>query len=495
MITLEELYKKQLEVEEEEKEKKELKKKSKKETKEKSKKEEKPIRENKWKPQEIKGLKTPPFNPPAQLTKSKKEKVSKWLAFVYMVQGIRLKSGCTAMPIPTTSKRYQKIWKNKMQVGREIQEMIKLGLIAEYDNSSRFGAKVQSENYSRIFTYFKENEDKLIQYCEDNNISPYDIYQDTEKEVKQKEKIIKKVEPIITFKTEEVRFSTNLKLRKPEGISNKQFEIFLKDCLYENYPEYRLTEIKIKEINDFYDEVPNFKLSFEPSYTWRKDKVIKIGIRVTNTLCNMDKKSERPEFLDKNGFYLEKDMSGSIARLTLSINKGHWIDETIDMYELMGKEFEPEVEWKESRRDMIKYYFYKSYFTHGSDIELGRNVSYKLYQKGIVKTEVDKLIGDFRKCVINVLGGKIYDNDIFYIESCVYIMTVYDLLKSGFMVWLLYDCFYAKKSKYLEDEETLDEETFKSMVEKGVALNLKYFMEHSRFKQECIELNGEDLWG
>ena len=57
-----------------------------------------------------------------------------------------------------------------------------------------------------------------------------------------------------------------------------------------------------------------------------------------------------------------------------------------------------------------------------------------------------------------------------------YLMTLYDLLTSGYKVWLLYDAFYARG--------TVDQKTFEKMINKGVELNFRYFMEHSRISVE-----------
>ena len=54
-------------------------------------------------------------------------------------------------------------------------------------------------------------------------------------------------------------------------------------------------------------------------------------------------------------------------------------------------------------------------------------------------------------------------------------MTLYDLLTSGHMVWLVYDAFYSNGEE--------DQETFTEMVKSSVRLNFGYFMEKSDFRQ------------
>ena len=46
--------------------------------------------------------------------------------------------------------------------------------------------------------------------------------------------------------------------------------------------------------------------------------------------------------MDKKGhdFVLDKEIRSSVTRLTLSLNKGYWVDESVDIYELINNEFE-----------------------------------------------------------------------------------------------------------------------------------------------------------
>ena len=184
--------------------------------------------------------------------------------------------------------------------------------------------------------------------------------------------------------------------------------------------------------------------------------------------------------LEQYGFHLEHDVRSSVPRLTLSINKGRWVDEDEDIYKLINDEFDPGSEFTEARREAIKHYMLRTYFDIGSDKELGRNVLSDIYKAkveipGVDKTEVDDLMGRLREAAFRALGSKTYGSDIFYIESCVYLMTLYDLLTSGHMVWLVYDAFYSNGEE--------DQETFTYMVRSSVRLNFGFFMEQSDFRQ------------
>lgn len=443
-----------------------------------------------WKPYRIMDYVLPEFKIPVKKSNNyefaKREMLSKILTFIDFAQRKRYKEGCTAMPIPSTSRQNLLIWGYPKSVSRAIAFMKEIGLISAYDEAYRFGVRNEKANYGKLYAYYKDNEDKLIQYCKDNGIYKY-VTKNVDKILnKNQAKKIKAIEATVTFDLSEVRFGKKLNLEKPAGVSKADFKSFLTQCLYVNYPELEFYQTKADEMNKrFYENYPEFKISFTPHFRWKKNKVYKIGIRASNEFCSKTK-AERAELLKKYGFHLEKDVRSSVPRLTLSINEGRWIDEDIDIYELINNEFDPDAEltkkeW-EVRREAIKHYMLTTYFEEGSDKLLGKNVTYKLDKEEIVKTEVDELMGRLRSAASKVLGGKKFGSDIFYVESCVYLMTAYDLLTSRHMVWLVYDAFYSNGSE--------DQETFEFMLRNGIKLNFEHFMEISNFRKYSKEPGG-----
>lgn len=71
-----------------------------------------------------------------------------------------------------------------------------------------------------------------------------------------------------------------------------------------------------------------------------------------------------------------------------------------------------------------------------------------------------------------------YGSDIFYVESCVYLMTLYDLLSSGHMVWQVYDCFYSTGKE--------DKEQFEEMISNGVRFNFDEFVR--KYWRKCVSI-------
>lgn len=438
-----------------------------------------------WRPYELHGINVPEFKIPVKSSNNyevyKREQLSRILTFIDFAKRKRLKSGCTAMPIPTTSRLNLMIWGHPMAITRAIEFMKEIGLIKAFTNEYRFNAPFKGENYGKIYAYFKENEEKVIEYCKDNNIHKYIIKNVEEIETKEQMEALEDIKNRINFDISSVRFGKGLKLEKPEGFSVSEFKDFLTQCLYCNYPEFKFYQMKADEINDnFYEEYPEFKIRFKPHFTWKGKTVVKIGIRAANEYCCKEKE-ERKLLLAQYGFNLKKDVRSSVPRITLSINKGHWIDEDIDIYKLINDEFAPDVEFTEEYRDILKEYVLPTYFEEGSDKMIGKNATYKFRLSKREKKEVDAMLGRLRRALVKAVGGKTFGSEIFYIESCIYIMTLYDLLTSRHMVWLVYDAFYSNGEE--------DQETYETMLREGIKINFKNFYEQSIFYNFSEESN------
>ena len=269
-----------------------------------------------WKPLKIEGAALPEFKIPVKKSHNyesyKRKELSRVLTFIDYVKRIRYKTGCTAIPIPTTSRRNLMIWGNKMAVSRAIDFMIEMGLITTYDEKYRFGVPYKGGNYGKLYAYHKENEDKVIEYCKQEGIEKYEIHNARPPLTKEKILSIQATHHTCSFEVSEVRFARNLTLKKPAGVSAGQFINYLTECLYHNYPEFLLHQQIVDKINEYYKDYPEFFLRFVPHFTWSKDAVVRIGIRVTNSLCNT-KKEDRASILEQYGFDFAFAESGAFA--------------------------------------------------------------------------------------------------------------------------------------------------------------------------------------
>jgi hypothetical protein len=180
------------------------------------------------------------------------------------------------------------------------------------------------------------------------------------------------------------------------------------------------------------------------------------------------KKEDRAKILEAYGFTLEKDINASVPRITLSLNMGRWEDESTDIYELIYRHMEPSGDFTQEVREAIKKLHMRAYFD-SSEKQVGHHTWLSMDQDNIEKQDVCDKLTDFRNAIIKAEGGKLYGSDIFYVESCVYLMTLYDLLSSGHRVWQVYDCFYSSGDE--------DQELFEFMISNGVKRNFEEFLE------------------
>ena len=390
--------------------------------------------------------------------KTARERFSKILAFIDEVKAKRYKEGCTVMPISTHSKKLLRIWNSSKGVSLAIDKMIEAGLIEIEDPSFRHHAPKQIENHCKTYLYFADVEREIINYCKENKIEKF-VPDSTLKIDQRLKRIIDSVPK--TFDKSKVRFSIDLDIVKPEGLSVSEFEDYLTYCLYENYPYLRLVQLKIKEINEYYktDVEQNFKMEFEPTFKWCEEKgrtnVLEgITIRATNAYSNR-KKIKRYWTKKKEELVLGHDVRSSVPRITLSLNSGHWVSEKEigDIYKLISEAFDSKHKYTNARREAIKKLHMFCYFSGNvSSGILGNYVWWYMKKEDAKKPEVNSVLGELREAIIKAEGGKLYDVEVFFVESCLYVMTLYDLLKAGIKTWLVYDAFYSKE---FDDQEYL----------------------------------------
>lgn len=419
-----------------------------------------------WSPETIDDYIVPEFKVDESTAKGAKttlrKKLSKVLAFVNSVKNKRAKVGCTIMPISVTSRANLMIWGAPKNITNAIAFMKELGLIETESDYYRYKAYTKYENSSKIYRYYKENEDKLKAYCAERGIEPY-----WEKNtVYSSEDVFNRDSSIDGSK---VRFSSRLRLVKPAYLSKTDFEKELTLCLYENYPGLRFHIIKANEINErCYKNYPEFRIRFQPKFDWSSDgSYIKgIGIRATNSMTNF-KKSDRERILKEYGLHLEKDINASVPRMTLSLNSGRWVDETEDIYELIYLAMGSEGEFNCEIREAIKKLHMRAYFD-SSDKAMGHHVWRLMDRNGIEKQDVCDSMVKYKEAIIEAEGGTLYGSEIFYVESCVYLMTLYDLVTSGHKVWQVYDCFYSNGEE--------DEVMFSEMIMNSIRFNFEVFI-------------------
>ena len=426
----------------------------------------------------IKNCETPPFNvereeSPGSWAK-RVRKFGEILKFIEANESRRSKKYCTVMPIPIESKEYLNIWGSRQNVHVACKKMEEYGLIKKFKNYDK------KNHQATLYKYFYKNEKLFFDYCRKHKIAPI-----TYKE-KFNVELSDEIRKLPWFNSKEVKFSYDLNLLVPNDIDKQDFEYnFIRPSLYENYCGYLMWKEKIEdEINPFLEKEDSYlRLSFEPHLTWgttyykktntTKTYVRKIGIRLSNKLVGLSKK-ERKEYRDEHGLFVERDVKSSVPRLTKSLHNKKWIDESIDIYKLISKELDPDVDFTPYRRDVIKKLHMRAYFNNKGPKDIANRILFDLREKeidisDINKKELEDLMAKYRNAMVKAEDGEPFGNEIFYVESMVYLMTLYDLIKAGHQVFFVFDCFYCKAPKTREKE-------LKKIIGDSIEINFTEFM-------------------
>lgn len=394
-----------------------------------------------------------PFNIPKNRQQVKvKEYLSKALAFIDMKKYTRFSDGYTVMAISCKNKRILSMFnKSHQRASRWIDYLVQIGLLAEYDRSYRFRSPYEGENYCKLYVYSYEAENKLKEYCKQNDINKFQLRNSTRK--------IEKVYSIESFDKEAVRFNSKLNLLKPDNWSCTKFEEYLTQCLYENYPQLEYYQQLADTINEtYYAKDLDRQIQFTPTFGWRKGNkcVTSIGIRATNCLVSAKKEHEegdeerhiklyKDEVFDKYGLKFHYDVTSSVPRLTYMLNHGEWLDDDIDLYEEMYKRFveycpEEKVEWNKETRKIFKSFHMRGYFDTTATVaaHIKRQIAMKVDYEREEWDSLDIVMKSYKMAIENTVG-KLYDSEIFFHESCIYMDVLYELLQRKIKVWQVYD--------------------------------------------------------
>lgn len=412
--------------------------------------------------------------PPYSTAKGAKTKwINNWRKILTFIENIqyRLPEGRRpSLPISTRDEKNLAIWGSPRSVTAAIKRMVGIGLLRIETADARFERADTRSCYT--YYYYRENEEKFIQFCKDNHIEPF-VIKDSES------KKVKKPYLISDFDKSKVMIGTCSELKKPDGISDERFKEFLTECLYEKYPQIKYYKKLVDEMNKvYYKDYPQFSIKFIPTFTWKitkkgviKKSVTKIGLRAACSWNNKEKK-EREAILEEYGFNMRKDIRSSVPRLTKSLSSGEWYSEDIDLYKEIYK-YCGDDELTDEMREAIKYLFMRPYFD-GSPKEMVNHVWRKMNREGVLKQDVRRQMRRLRAGIEKACGGRIYGSYIFLVESCVYLRVMQRLLAQGRNGWLLFDAFYCTG---LEGE---DDKQFNETVEHYLKESFEEYMTFHR---------------
>lgn len=180
--------------------------------------------------------------------------------------------------------------------------------------------------------------------------------------------------------------------------------------------------------------------------TRTEKNITKIGFRATSGIVSLkEHENENPNYSGvwRKDYLAERfngkkvysfDVKSSIFRVTFWLNFGIWLDNDIDLYELMyGSKFASDPE-----RLAYKVFKMRTYFDKGNAI-----VSHIMpIFKGVDKADLLKLV-DADVARQEKVIGKSFKSEVFVYESCLYMELVHRLREAGIDVVQVYDGFYS----------------------------------------------------
>lgn len=207
--------------------------------------------------------------------------------------------------------------------------------------------------------------------------------------------------------------------------------------LYSTYPLLRDYQEKVERINlnlpDF------FKLRYSPKITRSKGGYItKIGIRAFSDFSFTPSGDFRNELLRGYGFssVYSFDVKSSIYRVTYFLNRGEWLDNSIDFYDMMKPAN------SSMNREEYKQFAQRLYFSASPERVFYSLAPYGWKDKVSNEAEIKERIRTYWEKMREVIG-KSFRSEIFYHESNIYIDLLDELILRGFKVVSNFDCFYS----------------------------------------------------
>lgn len=207
----------------------------------------------------------------------------------------------------------------------------------------------------------------------------------------------------------------------------------------------------IERLND--GEKDEFKKDFSIRLsTWltasKKSLIVRKSTRSYSQFCSYKKATgDRQRALDREGLTREFDIKSAVPRITSLLNKGAWLDNSVDLYETIFKAAGIEREWDEALRESVKDVFMRMYF-----VESPRQ-SWNFYrmakgEKAFNRREYLRLFDAVRSVVGKPLGG-----EIFLWESILETQVAYRLKELGHRILNVYDGFYFRDDLSVEEVE------------------------------------------
>lgn len=383
----------------------------------------------------------------------------------------------SVLNLACTSRFWGLIYKQIKNVSNLFKLAQEVGLMKCVDDFYCFNSKNKDSNCAKSYAWNKDIEHVLLQLFKSYNIVINDSH------VINHDYLISIVE----------LFTKDESKQKDYIEANRRFNIRIaqKTCLplndeiinrglVEKYPQLlelwkTIDEDNVAKPLDEYDyALPKIRRD-------KNNNASKISFRMTNQYCpakvhsisDDDYQSGRmirDEIIkEKFGGVYENDVKSSIYRITYLLNKGIWLDSSIDLYEeIYGSKFQSKED-----RDLFKHPFCMQLYFNKSSKQMKAHIEYKksATKKWNQENGGFELIMKAQDNMVKAIG-KSYESEIFLHESCIYAQVSHKLRQMGYKVIQIYDGFFTDKE--------LSKDTFDKIVKEQA---IRYYKTYIKDKQ------------
>lgn len=348
--------------------------------------------------------------------------------------------------ISCTARNLLNIFKSPKGVSRAIQTAKKVGLIQTVEDTYHFGF---SKQRAKKYAWNKTAQNTILALCRAEGIEALNICADVEKPLSEALDAKETASLDDELRASPYRFRFTAKTR----MANTSDKL----CIYgleKHYPQLADYMKKVAELNKNIKDLDE-KIQFVPNITRNKggDLITKIGIRATSKLVSTKDDDKDP--VGRAALLHEKfgtddwtpiDVKASVPRVTYLLNRGEWLDwngNGGDLYaEMFGRPFDTH-----RQRTEFKNFFMRLYFSSSE-----AQTTHQLHRRKMIgdwerqhggKKSAERIIGQARNTMICAIG-KTYESEIFLHESAIYIDVFSELVRRGYRVIQIYDCFYIR---------------------------------------------------
>ena len=358
--------------------------------------------------------------------------------------------------IPTTSTFFKMVYKSQQNVSNLLALAQKVSLIKCVDAEWSY-----TRGKAKVYAWNKNSESILISLFKSYNIN-INKYQSSinQSSYNNIDKNIREDDMLEASRRFNVKITSKTRL----PISN---ELAAKMIL-DKYPQIKQLWQTLDEDNKSLeaDEWTFAPLTIERSGSLKDSRISRIAIRARNSYCSakvhditeqdlISGRVLRDEVIKaKYGHVYEQDVKSSIYRVTYLLNRGVWLDDSIDLYEMIaGFKFEtPEQRDLFKRPFCQKMYFSASYKDMKTKVCWNHQTTTRKYlEDNFGEATLLKARENMEKAI-----GFSYRSEIFLHESCIYAQVAHKLRAMGYKVFQVYDGFFTDKP--------LDRTTFNNIV-------------------------------